>query len=76
MKVVALETPSAAANRHTVEMLEEALAEAKAGRIRECALAIVYSDHSTGWRRSSTESISTMIGSASILLHKLYVETD
>ena len=41
-EVVQLETGSKRANRHTVEMLEEALAEAKEGRIQECALALVY----------------------------------
>lgn len=75
-KVVVLETGSKRANRHTVEMLEEALAEAKEGAIQECALALVYEAGYTGYRRSSTESISTMIGSVSILLHNLHLEAD
>lgn len=75
-EVVQLETGSKRANRHTVEMLEEALAEAKAGHIQECALALVYQAGYTGYRRSSTESISTLIGSASILLHNLHKDAD
>ena len=75
-KVVQLETGSKRANRHTVEVLEQALAEAKEGHIQECAVALVYGAGYTGYRRSSTESISTLIGSVSILLHSLHQEAE
>lgn len=75
-EVVKLETRPQVTNRHTIEMLELALEEAKAGRIQEAALALVYADGCTGWRRSSTESISSMIGSVSILMHNLHLEAD
>lgn len=75
-EVVQLVTGSKRANRHTVEMLEQALAEARDGTIQECALALVYQAGYTGYRRSSTESISTMIGSVSILLHNLHRDAD
>lgn len=76
MAVVQLETGSKRANRHTIEVLEQALAEAKEGRIQECALALVYGAGYTGYRRSSTESISTMIGSVSILLNSLHRDAE
>lgn len=75
-EVVTLETRAKAVNRQTVEVLEAALAQAKAGAIQEVAIAIVYEDHATGWRRSGSESISTMIGAASILLHNLHKKAD
>ena len=75
-KVVQLETGSKRANRHTIEVLEQALADAKDGTIQECALALVYGAGYTGYRRSSTESISTMVGSVSILLHNLHRDAD
>lgn len=75
-KVVQLETNSKRANRHTVEVLEQALAEAKEGHIQECALALVYEAGYTGYRRSSTTSISLMIGSVSIMLDSLHRDVE
>lgn len=75
-EVVQLETGSKRANRHTVEVLEQALAEAKEGRIQECAVALVYEAGYTGFRRSSSTSISTLIGSVSILLHSLHRDAE
>lgn len=75
-EVVSLETGNKRANRHTVELLELALSEAKAGKIQECALAVVYADRSTGYRRSSTEHISLLIGSTSIMLHNLHRDAE
>lgn len=74
--IVQLEIPSAAANRHTVELLEEALEEARAGKIQEVAMAVVYSEGGSGWRHSSSPDLATLIGAAAILSHKLLLETD
>lgn len=74
--VVQLETSAKAANRTTVGVLEIALAEAKAGRIQEVALALVYDNLATGWRRSSSDNIATLIGSTSIMLHNLLLWAD
>jgi hypothetical protein len=75
-EVVSLETRAQAVSRTTVEVLEEALEEARAGRIQEVALALVYRDLSTGWRRSGSDNIATLIGSASLLLHSLHMWAD
>ena len=75
-KIVTLETRPARTNRHTIDILREALNDAEAGTITECAVAVVYADKSTGYRRSSTESISTMVGSVSIMLHAIIDDSE
>jgi hypothetical protein len=75
-EVVPLETRSMAVNRRTVEVLEEALQDAKAGRIQEVGLALVYADLSTGWRRGTSDNIATLIGASSILTHNLLLWAD
>jgi predicted lipid-binding transport protein (Tim44 family) len=74
--IVKLETRAQATNRTTVEVLEEALADARAGKIQEVALALVYRDLSTGWRRSGSDNIATLIGAASVLVHSLHLWAD
>lgn len=69
--VTALKTLKAEVNEQTVDVLERALEEAKNGRIQEVALAVVYADGVTGWRRSGSLYISRLIGAAAVLLYQL-----
>ena len=57
--------------KDVVTKLEEALADAREGKISAIALAVVYRDGSTGGSWSKIHSVATLIGSVGILHDRL-----
>lgn len=69
-----LESEPPAAN--VIEPLEEALAEARDGRLSSVALAVVYRDGACGASWSELPSHAAMLGAVSRLAHRINLEAD
>lgn len=54
-----------------IETLENVIELARTNQISAVAIAMVYRDGSTGQRWSNLHNTSSMIGSLTILIHKL-----
>lgn len=72
--LVALEPEPAAAD--VIATLEEALTEAREGRLSSVALAIVYRDGAAGASWSALPSRTAMLGAVSRLSHRINLEAD
>lgn len=59
-----------------IETLEEALAEAREGRLSAVAIAVVYRDGVGGASWSALPSRMAMLGAISRLSHKINIEAD
>lgn len=59
-----------------IEVLEEALNRARAGKLSSVGLALVYRDGTIGAMWSDLPSRPAMLGSVSRLAHKLNIEAD
>lgn len=59
-----------------IATLERALERAKAGEFSSIAVAYVYRDGSVGCIWSTMPSVPAMLGSVSLLAHKLNLDAD
>lgn len=50
-----------------VAKLEEALSEAREGKLSSVGIALVYRDGSTNWCHSKAKSVATLVGAVSRL---------
>ena len=64
------------ASADLIDALKRALAKAEAGELSAVAIAYVYRDGSTGYRRSHLPSYPAMMGSLARLIHKLNLDLD
>lgn len=64
------------ASANVIETLEEALAEARAGRVSSVGVAIVYRDGVAGASWSDLPSRAAMLGAVWRLGHKINLEAD
>lgn len=69
-----LEPEPASAN--VIATLEDALADAREGRISSVAIAVVYRDGVAGASWSDLPSRTAMLGAVSRLTHKINLEAD
>lgn len=75
MAIISLAEKSREANQRVIDMLEDVLAIAKTGAIRE--IGICYSnDEKEHFTRAEYESHLRMVGCASILLHDVMHKGD
>ena len=68
LKVLDCEPPT---GDDAIQKLEQALEDAKAGRLASIAFATVYRDGSTGSGWSATRTVGTLLGAVTALQMKL-----